>query len=279
MTPCLLAALSPRSVSVAKPEQLPKPRQMRSPIAQTFYIFLRSAKKCCRGSNAVVLDTSIIIVVAGAVGALQGTDWAPEAVSQNFDPAVHPPPPCSSHPQASPSPPPPLPESTSRCRSKLQNRLPPPQVGPNFLLYSIALGIAVTTSTLRVFGCDQVVRWREVASGYNVLSVFMGSSVFDLLPMTLRPLVFSAIYWSLTATDIPFMRFFVLSWMYSWWCSGLSYIISVMIPSDSALLAGASPGHRHIHRRFFACSCAPGLSSPRSLSLGPPSPLPSSPPN
>eukprot|EP00191_Tetraselmis_sp_GSL018_P005067 CAMPEP_0177612188 /NCGR_PEP_ID=MMETSP0419_2-20121207/21039_1 /TAXON_ID=582737 /ORGANISM="Tetraselmis sp., Strain GSL018" /LENGTH=1045 /DNA_ID=CAMNT_0019108263 /DNA_START=510 /DNA_END=3647 /DNA_ORIENTATION=+ len=114
------------------------------------------------------------------------------------------------------------------------------RVGVNLILYLIALGVIITTASLRVFGSGRVVHWREVSSGYSVVAVFMGTAAFDFMDVTLRPLLFSAMFWSLTATPIPFKFFFGVSWLSSWWSSGLGYLLSVVIPEDNAVLAGAA---------------------------------------
>lgn len=98
-------------------------------------------------------------------------------------------------------------------------------------------------------------------------------SGFDLVDVTFRPLVFSAIYWSLTATDISFPDFFLVSWLVSWWCSGLAYLLSAVIPPSSVVLAGGpsflppSP----LPPTCFLVPCPPFRSA--SPSLSPPRPL------
>eukprot|EP00193_Tetraselmis_chui_P015996 CAMPEP_0177794034 /NCGR_PEP_ID=MMETSP0491_2-20121128/25415_1 /TAXON_ID=63592 /ORGANISM="Tetraselmis chuii, Strain PLY429" /LENGTH=1042 /DNA_ID=CAMNT_0019316633 /DNA_START=464 /DNA_END=3588 /DNA_ORIENTATION=- len=114
------------------------------------------------------------------------------------------------------------------------------RAGVNFFLYLLALGVLVTTGTLRVFGKTKVVHWREASSGYNVLSAFLGMVVFDLLDVTLRPLLFSTVYWSLTASSVQWSYMFAVSWMCSWYCSGMAYILSTVLPEDNMTLAGAS---------------------------------------
>eukprot|EP00873_Tetraselmis_striata_P005361 jgi/Tetstr1/425625/TSEL_016045.t1 len=114
------------------------------------------------------------------------------------------------------------------------------RAGVNFTLYLLALGVLVTTGTLRVFGKTKVVHWREASSGYNVLSVYLGTIAFDLIDVTLRPLLFSTMYWSLTASSVDWPYLFGVSWMCSWFCSGMAYILSTVLPADNMTLAGAS---------------------------------------
>lgn len=74
-----------------------------------------------------------------------------------------------------------------------------------------------------------------------MLSVYLGTIAFDLIDVTLRPLLFSTMYWSLTASSVDWPYLFGVSWMCSWFCSGMAYILSTVLPADNMTLAGTVP--------------------------------------
>jgi hypothetical protein len=63
-------------------------------------------------------------------------------------------------------------------------------------LVVMAVGITVTMQSLRLFGRERVVFWRESSAGINRLSYFIGKSIAALTYVVIFPLALQALFFS-----------------------------------------------------------------------------------
>ena len=116
--------------------------------------------------------------------------------------------------------------------------------GPNDIrghtaLVMLTVGIISATTSLSVFGRDRLVFWRENASGVAVLPYFLANTALNLLDVALQPLVFLAIYWSMTLPTIPFGFHYLVGVLVVWWCSSAGCLISVLVGQQANALVAA----------------------------------------
>lgn len=59
-----------------------------------------------------------------------------------------------------------------------------------------------------------------------------------MVDVCLRPLLWTIVYWSLTMQRVGIGKLYVGMLMISWWCTGLGYIVSIVVPPESSVVAG-----------------------------------------
>jgi hypothetical protein len=138
-------------------------------------------------------------------------------------------------------------------------------------LVMLTMGVTAAATALPVFGRDRVVFWRERASGVGVLPYWGAATALHLVDCALQPLVFLAVYQSMTLPAIPFATHYALGLLVTFWCASAGCLMSVLVGSQAnALVAavavvmvaggfinGVSPNFREL---------APGLKAATALS-------------
>lgn len=105
-------------------------------------------------------------------------------------------------------------------------------------LVLLTLGVLSATTSLSVFGRDKLVFWRESDSGIGVLPYFLANTAVNLVDVALHPLVFLAIYTSMTLPAISLGMYYLVAVLVVWWTSSAGCLISVLVNnSANALVA------------------------------------------
>jgi len=108
-------------------------------------------------------------------------------------------------------------------------------------LVLLTLGILSASTSLSVFGKDKLIFWREKSSGVAVLPYFLANTTLNLIDVALHPLVFLAIYTSMTLPSISLGMFYLVGFLVVWWTSSAGCLISVLINnSANALVASVA---------------------------------------
>ena len=94
--------------------------------------------------------------------------------------------------------------------------------------------------TLRTFGTERLIFWRESASGTSVAAHFLAKMFVDSIPIVIKPIVFGIVYYPLTrsniANSLPY--FFTVLIMVSFMASAYGYVISLIFnPKNSSMAA------------------------------------------
>jgi hypothetical protein len=101
-----------------------------------------------------------------------------------------------------------------------------------------ALGVLSTVTHLRTFASQRVLLRRERASGLSVSAFFAAQNVIDLAWVFLSPALFLGIYYTLTLPQLPFWQYYLAAVCVCWWCSGMAYLVSAVVPGPSVLMVG-----------------------------------------
>ncbi|KAL4536815.1 hypothetical protein Ndes2526A_g06320 [Nannochloris sp. 'desiccata'] len=108
-------------------------------------------------------------------------------------------------------------------------------------LVLLTLGILSASTSLTVFGKDKLIFWRENASGVAVLPYFLANTILNLIDVALHPLVFLAIYTSMTLPSISLGMYYLVGLLVVWWTSSAGCLISVLVNnSANALVASVA---------------------------------------
>jgi ABC-type multidrug transport system ATPase subunit len=103
----------------------------------------------------------------------------------------------------------------------------------------LTLGILSASTSLSVFGKDKLVFWRENASGVAVLPYFLANTILNLIDVALHPLVFLAIYTSMTLPSISLGMYYLIGFLVVWWTSSAGCLISVLVNNSANALVAA----------------------------------------
>ena len=106
-------------------------------------------------------------------------------------------------------------------------------------LVLLTLGILSASTSLSVFGRDKLIFWRESASGVGVLPYFLANTAINLVDVALHPLVFLAIYTSMTLPAISLGMYYLIGVGVVWWCSSAGCLISVLVNNSANALVAA----------------------------------------
>jgi ABC-type multidrug transport system ATPase subunit len=112
---------------------------------------------------------------------------------------------------------------------------------PNFLL-AFVLGLASIHYSLRLFGAEQSVYWREASSGLNRLAYFGAKMIFALWPNTYLPLLMLLGFYSFSAPRGDFNDYFWAVICTHWFCSGLGFVISLLWSQQRAQMVSVIIG-------------------------------------
>ena len=115
----------------------------------------------------------------------------------------------------------------------------PNDVRGNSALVLLTMGILSCTTSLSLFGKDKLVFWREKDSGLRVFPYFAAKTLINLVDVTIQPLIFIAIYDSMTLPPISFGMYYLIALLVVWWTTSAGTLISVLISDQSNALVAA----------------------------------------
>ncbi len=115
----------------------------------------------------------------------------------------------------------------------------PNDVRGNSALVTLTVGILSCTTSLSLFGKDKIVFWREKDSGLRVFPYFMAKTMINLIDIAIHPLIFFAIYTSMTLPSISFGQYYFIGVLVVWWTTSAGTLISVIVPDQSNALVAA----------------------------------------
>jgi ABC-type multidrug transport system ATPase subunit len=105
---------------------------------------------------------------------------------------------------------------------------------------SMAVGFTTIQSSLRLFGNERVVFWREAASGASRVAYFLGKNLADLPRLLLVPAFYLCLFLGISGVhDNNLVRYWALL-MGVWATSGIGYMASTLFSPRNAQLGGVS---------------------------------------
>ena len=115
----------------------------------------------------------------------------------------------------------------------------PNDVRGNSALVLLTMGILSCTTSLNVFGKDKLVFWREKDSGLRVFPYFAAKTLVNFVDIAIQPLIFIAIYDSMTLPSISFGMYYLIALLVVWWTTSAGTLISVLVSDRSNSLVAA----------------------------------------
>ena len=113
-------------------------------------------------------------------------------------------------------------------------------VSATLLFYTLGLSMTIGLASLRVFGNERVVFWREVSPGSGMglspLPYFLGKCLVELPRIGVLTFTFCMAFYPLVGTLCNFWSFVAYSCMFAWHVSGWSILISIAFDDKSAQL-------------------------------------------
>jgi ABC-type multidrug transport system ATPase subunit len=105
-------------------------------------------------------------------------------------------------------------------------------------LTCMAIGMTGITAALRVFGGEQIVYWREASAGMSTVSYFLAKNITHLLFVVLSPLLYLTPFLTFVSARAPLWEYYWICVLLQFTTTGLGYLISLVVPSGLAQLAG-----------------------------------------
>jgi ABC-type multidrug transport system ATPase subunit len=109
------------------------------------------------------------------------------------------------------------------------------------LMFSFGLSLGIGLATLRVFGNELLVYWREAAPGAGMglsrLGYFIGKNIVEIPRIFLLVLVASAVFYPLAQLLSSYHEFLWQSFFLAWHVSGIAQFLSVALDGKTAQLA------------------------------------------
>jgi len=93
-----------------------------------------------------------------------------------------------------------------------------------------SLALLISIFCLQVFAADQVVFWRESASGISVPAYFFSRLHMNTIDVLLLSFVFVAVYFAVRQPFVCFTRFFCPFLLTAYAASGWGYFVSTVVP-------------------------------------------------
>jgi ABC-type multidrug transport system ATPase subunit len=96
------------------------------------------------------------------------------------------------------------------------------------LLMVLFFGCLSVVGSLRTFGANQLIFWRESAAGVNTVSFFVANCCVDLLLLFFKPVFYHLIYYATTLPETSQLFFAASLVCVSWACSGYGCVVVVV---------------------------------------------------
>jgi len=108
---------------------------------------------------------------------------------------------------------------------------------PNVLMSHLGLGLLSAVSSLRCFGADRPLFWREASHQLNILAYFLAKQCVDSFDVLLQCMVYLVTFFIIAMPPIPFEYYAVPGFLLSFVSSSWGYFISTIVPPQSSQLA------------------------------------------
>jgi len=105
------------------------------------------------------------------------------------------------------------------------------------MLTSIQMGMIATMASLRNFGNDRVVFWRESSAGVLISSHFFSKNLTSLFELYVYPLIFTTVIYNFLVPLSSFIDYYQAYLLIHWVNSGMGMLISALMSPQNALLA------------------------------------------
>lgn len=106
------------------------------------------------------------------------------------------------------------------------------------LLTVMSLGMTVTVNSLKTYGAERLMYWREASSGIHRGAYFIGKQLASLPLVAIMPAVFSTFSYALTWPRTSLHNRYALVLGVSWSASGVGQLLSCLLSPSVSQLAG-----------------------------------------
>ena len=105
------------------------------------------------------------------------------------------------------------------------------------MLVILFFGCLSVVGSLKCFGSERLIFWRESASGVYTMAFFVSQNLVELPVVLLKPLIYVWVYYALAMPPISSESAFIgIMIGLSWSCSGYGYVLSIVLPAKNATL-------------------------------------------
>jgi hypothetical protein len=104
------------------------------------------------------------------------------------------------------------------------------------LLCTLAMGLLAANSSLRVFGADRLVFFREAASGINVHSYYWSKFLVSLFDCCVNPFVFLAVFYNIIVPEASFGAVYAVFVFLYFNGAGFAFLFSSIFEPQTALI-------------------------------------------
>eukprot|EP00239_Pterosperma_sp_CCMP1384_P008232 CAMPEP_0197845972 /NCGR_PEP_ID=MMETSP1438-20131217/2811_1 /TAXON_ID=1461541 /ORGANISM="Pterosperma sp., Strain CCMP1384" /LENGTH=1014 /DNA_ID=CAMNT_0043457463 /DNA_START=226 /DNA_END=3270 /DNA_ORIENTATION=+ len=108
----------------------------------------------------------------------------------------------------------------------------------NSCMSTVCIGVLSTVASLKLFGEERVLFWREKAAGVNTFSYFMAKNVVNVVDNIWRPILFLSLYYNFLLPRMYYKDYVVILLLVCWACSGVGILLSQIFKPTAALLMG-----------------------------------------
>jgi ABC-type multidrug transport system ATPase subunit len=126
------------------------------------------------------------------------------------------------------------------------------------LLACLAIGLLGTNASLRVFGSERLIFWREASVGISIPAYFFSRTFLDLFQTVVYSYIFIVTFYNIIVPELRFAHTYTVFLVVYWYSSGLGILISLVVDPQSATLVGVIVP---IVMGGFFSGLAPSLSS------------------
>lgn len=118
------------------------------------------------------------------------------------------------------------------------------------MLTCVSVALTAVAASLRVFGNERIVYWREAATGTSTISYFIGkgievslkfmnfSDMAQIPHMVVAPLIFLTLFYSLTVPRARFLTYYLIFFCLQFSSTALGYFVSTVVKPNVSQLTG-----------------------------------------
>jgi len=106
------------------------------------------------------------------------------------------------------------------------------------MLVGVSIALTGIASSLRVFGNERIVFWREASTGTSTLAYFLGKDFAQIPNMLIAPLLFEVLYYSLTVPRAHFLTLYYIFILVEFASVSIGYLVSCLVKPAVSQLSG-----------------------------------------
>ncbi|PRP79753.1 abc transporter family protein [Planoprotostelium fungivorum] len=122
--------------------------------------------------------------------------------------------------------------------SNMGSHFPKDPIQPIHNLLSLACGLVAIQASIRIFGGEQTVFWRETRSGISAPVYFLAKNLAHLPFLAVYPLAVLSIFSFIAPPQGSFLMTYLVLLAGFFCCSGMGYIVSILFISSNATIVG-----------------------------------------